>query len=350
MSLSSFFTSCFSSKSSSVGTPAVSSDHVPLSKITTISTRIQVYMMQRDETSILRSWILHYYRLFPHSSLTILDNGSKNPETLEILDTATLNGIRVISQYETQHDFDNKGDIIAKLSRAHIDGDNVPSMLLVTEPDELLYVIQDRCISSRRDLILAELFRHSTTSRSLSVTASVYSVNDGYMVDPRHPKTFLAVDPVEFIDSAYTRCRSVNNPNGETDLTRFVFLRILYPEDQRLDSIRYRFGSSFDPTLDNPSDKLPPSSVYLADRFNTPKTCGNNVSLVTEEDLYQKGCVWIDSLTPTTIISRFGTMEAWDPHRYLKQNKDVVRHAPGPLHHYLLYGYKEDRLTRYRND
>ncbi|MDI2112138.1 glycosyltransferase family 2 protein [Commensalibacter nepenthis] len=76
---------------------------------------IRCITMQKNETYLLDAWIKYYTYLFGIENLYILDNGSTNEKTKEILSSYEVLGCHVIRQYDTGKDFEDKGDIIGNI-------------------------------------------------------------------------------------------------------------------------------------------------------------------------------------------------------------------------------------------
>jgi hypothetical protein len=71
-----------------------------------------VAMMQRNEGELLSAWVDYYLSLTDAALVTILDNGSYDPDTLKALDRARELGINVVTKYAESKHFAQKGPLI----------------------------------------------------------------------------------------------------------------------------------------------------------------------------------------------------------------------------------------------
>lgn len=73
---------------------------------------VHLVMMQRNESTLLDSWIRYHATLFGYKSLTIVDHGSSCKLTIQHLKAAERLGAEVIWARQTDLDFNSKGRII----------------------------------------------------------------------------------------------------------------------------------------------------------------------------------------------------------------------------------------------
>lgn len=96
-----------------------------------------VVMMQRNEGALLALWIAFYKRLAPLTRLYVIDNGSDDDATREILSRHEARGLNVIRSFATAEDFARKGAVVQSvIEAAGLDG----RFALPCDCDELLYV------------------------------------------------------------------------------------------------------------------------------------------------------------------------------------------------------------------
>jgi hypothetical protein len=77
-------------------------------------TRIGIGLMQKDESEMLSAWLKYHSRIFGSDSLYVLDNGSTDAITLDVLRKWADCGVTVI-RAPLREDFDNKGLLLMRL-------------------------------------------------------------------------------------------------------------------------------------------------------------------------------------------------------------------------------------------
>ena len=75
---------------------------------------LAIICMQKNEGMLLKCWILHHAKFFGISSLFIIDNGSTDPLTIDILSWASESGSTIINA-SSELDFEKKGDLVSNL-------------------------------------------------------------------------------------------------------------------------------------------------------------------------------------------------------------------------------------------
>jgi hypothetical protein len=77
--------------------------------------KIAFLTMQKDEKSLLALFIKYHSRFSGFSSVFILDNGSRDDETLKVLKDAEQWGATIIAKYASSDDFEKKGTRIVEI-------------------------------------------------------------------------------------------------------------------------------------------------------------------------------------------------------------------------------------------
>lgn len=94
--------------------------------------------MQRDEGPLLEAWCKFHGHLVGFENIVILDNGSRDAETLDFLRYAARHlNVKVCYRYDSTTDFNNKGNIIADLIN-HIDRDGEYDFFFPLDCDEFI--------------------------------------------------------------------------------------------------------------------------------------------------------------------------------------------------------------------
>ncbi len=80
---------------------------------TKTSTRVGVFLMQKDEHDLFPAFIRYYGESFGYNHIHVFDNGS-SPTMDAALDHAKFLGVSVNTYYNTPHHFEKKGEIIGQ--------------------------------------------------------------------------------------------------------------------------------------------------------------------------------------------------------------------------------------------
>ncbi|MDF3624069.1 glycosyltransferase family 2 protein [Brytella acorum] len=302
---------------------------------------VKVLMMQKDEGENLSRWLSHYSNLFGMNNLTIMDNGSSDEFTLDLLRSAEGGGCKIIRGYDTQHDFQNKGghfNNIIKSWDAECDYD----FALPVDCDEIIAAFTDTGISRGSQDIHSVLDTLKNEQRALRLDMSLFNV-------PGRPEWFA---PVRHFHKGFVAAKSLEGiDNGQhepwTKFTRdYLGVRLTYlhyhnrPYTELIERTRSKLSDLMD--IDNREE--------LQRNLHSPKIPGSHlieILLSTEEEYKRKYDGEIQIFVPTFSGSNFLTFKnntfLWNAAAYLAANPDVVGYELCGLHHYLRHGYQEGR-------
>lgn len=305
--------------------------------------RVRVVMMQRDEGDMLLRWLSHYSGLFGFENLSIMDNGSTDPFTLEILRIAEQRGVRIYWDLGTKHDFVNKGGHVANIIR-HWDASFDYDFALPVDCDEFLGVLTDDGLATSAAAVLTELDRLRSMRTALRIDMSLFNVpgRPGWFSPDRHfHKGFLPANSLATMDNGYHAPESRHAPGYET--TRLVYLHWHNRSFKAVvERARRKLGNLVD--VDNCDALIEYEKKPKAPSAHLVKTV-----LMTPEEYADKYKQELNFFAASpgeglNFLSHSTWLRPWDPHRYLAANKDVRAYALGPLHHYLKLGFLEGRL------
>ena len=110
--------------------------------------------MQKNETILLRTWINYYSYLFGPTNLYILDNGSTNVDSINILKDAEKNGVTVCWDFSSPKDFVNKGSVVSGVFDELL---KVYDIALPLDADEILILEETKPRIPSRDEIINHL-------------------------------------------------------------------------------------------------------------------------------------------------------------------------------------------------
>jgi len=162
-------------------------------------------MMQKNEGPMLDVWIKHHSKCAGCKNIFIFDNGSDDPETLEVLKTAERMGISVDYRFRKKSDFNSKGSIILKKIQ-ELQMENVFEFFIPMDADELLAVETTNSLSFSRRLIEAELRKHINEERVIRIKYDVANnpVHEGlFRVSNEQRKCFFVRDTAASLDTGF---------------------------------------------------------------------------------------------------------------------------------------------------
>jgi len=304
---------------------------------------VRVVMMQRDEGDALVRWLSHYGGLFGLENLTILDNGTTDAFSLDVLRHAEVSGVRIHWGLDTLRDFREKGGHLTNVINGW-DHDGGYDFALPCDCDELLAVFDEGRLVTHEAAVLAEFERLLPVRSALRIDMSMFNVPDrpGWFVPDRHfYKGFLPARSIAAIDNGHHAPESRLAPGFE--LTRFTYL--------------HWHNRSYEATMALIRRKLT-GRVDVHDREaliafrDTPEAPGAHMvdTLLMSRGEYlnryegQVALYMPPEAGGVHFLSVGGRFQRWDAELYLAANEDVRGYWQGPLHHYLRHGFKEERL------
>ena len=306
--------------------------------------RVRVVMMQRNEGDALVRWLSNYGGLFGFENLTILDNGTTDAFTLDVLRHAELSGAYVRWGLDALRDFREKGGHLTNVIKAW-DHEGGYDFALPVDCDELLAVFDETGLTTDRDAILAEFDRLMPVRSALRIDLSMFNVPDrpGWFVPDRHfYKGFLPARSIAAIDNGHHAPESRLAPGFE--LTRFTYLHWHNRSyDATMALIRRKLTGRVDV---HDRDAL----IAFRDTPNAPGAHMVDTLLMSREEYLDRYRGQVALFMPpgdrgVHFLSGGGRFHRWDAAAYLRANEDVRAYWQGPLHHYLRHGFNEARLT-----
>lgn len=159
--------------------------------------------MQKNETYLLDAWIKYYSYLFGIENLYILDNGSTEQETKDLLSSHANLGCHVIEQYNTHADFENKGDIIANIIKGWDEKEEYDFVIPI-DIDEFIILHQDYPSCNKEKIY--------TYFQSLVGIQDAFLMQESYLNVPGEvgffsptyvPKCFFASKTIASLDNGF---------------------------------------------------------------------------------------------------------------------------------------------------
>jgi len=303
--------------------------------------KVLVLMMQKDEGPILSRWLLHYSGLFGIRNITIMDNGSTDRYTLELLKSAEGAGATIMWGYDTQHDFQNKGGHFGNIIQSW-DHDIEYDFALPVDCDEIIAAVTDTTISTRHEDIHAALDGLKGQQCALRLDMSLFNVpgSPGWFAPVRHfHKGFVAARTLEILDNGQHEPISRVQPGYiHTHLT------YLHWHNRPHAELLARTRSKLSDLVDVNDRKA------LKRYVEVPGAPGGHlveILLTTEAKYSQKYAGELQVFVPDFGgVNFFRTDEGplhWNAEGYVAAHPDIMAHDLGPLHHFIRYGFTEGR-------
>lgn len=306
---------------------------------------IRVLMMQRDEGPLLARWLRYYGNLFGADNLTIMDNGSTDPETLSYLQSAELAGTTVMRDFVSAHDFQHKGGHFVNIIRHIWDPNGGYDFALPVDCDEFLAVFTEQGISTKREDILGEFEGLKDAVMSLRIPLSMFNVPDRpgwYAPITNFHKGFVRAGTLKIMDSGQHEPITAT-PGYQS--TRFTYLHEHnrpYAEFRRRLMLKLRGmvdtedAEALTSYLENP----PAHGAHIAEALRMSEA--DYLSRYSDMPL-----VWVPTFSGRSKIEVDGLLGWWSNEKYLLNNPDVGGYHLGLLQHYLTFGWREGRRIEF---
>ncbi len=115
--------------------------------------KVACTLMQRNEDDLLEPWIKYHGAMFGLENLHIIDNGSTNAKTLEILSRYEAEGVNVERRYSDREDYTRKGEIIGELV-LRLEREDPCDFYILLDCDEFVCLdLQDHHYTSDKDAV-----------------------------------------------------------------------------------------------------------------------------------------------------------------------------------------------------
>lgn len=194
-------------------------------------------MMQKNEGSLLESWIEYHAKLIGIENIFVYDNGSTDKDTIDILHAYSNRGLNVVFEYSTKKDFSMKGDILsAKIKK--LDTLGIYDFFFPLDCDEFLACDNDAGeVSIHIEDIEKSLLRFVENEKVLIIKKE-YNNNpckkDYYAPRDVQKKCFFAKNACESLDLGYHSGTSkTTSEQVRTEIVYFHFHNKPYELFQR---------------------------------------------------------------------------------------------------------------------
>jgi hypothetical protein len=304
--------------------------------------RVACIMMQKDESLLLKAWLVYHGYLFGFDNLYVYDNGSSRPDVLDVLRAYEAVGVHVDRSRDLPIDFDRKGHIFGDRIRAW-EEDRSYDIVFPLDCDEFVAIADADgrdCLDIRPGHI--DLFRVVDFTKCIVPLGNFRSIDHGF-----HDARARDVEDVGTTDIMYVHMHS--KPFDE--LIRHARQK-LSPFVDIADAAALRGFTGVGKHLVRYFAMTP--ETYAADlgtyRYPLVRFGGFArmlTALMPTDALIAAWCVGAAPLGSRAVIDIDGTFDAG---LYEQANPDVRRSSMNPAVHYCLFGYSEGRRLRLTHD
>lgn len=186
--------------------------------------KVACIMMQKNEAELLKPWFHYHASIFEASNIYILDNGSTDKMVLSTLQSIESLGANVIYEYNTNHDFERKGDIIGQLITDLDDGRY--DFFMPLDCDEFVAVYdQNGNVSCEKLDIQSELNSNINSKDALVISGQLFNcpLNNNLFHYQETRKTFFTKKSFRSLDLGYHWGKSISLGEHKTKITHFHF-------------------------------------------------------------------------------------------------------------------------------
>ncbi|MCQ8240774.1 glycosyltransferase family 2 protein [Rhizosaccharibacter radicis] len=302
---------------------------------------VRVVMMQRDEGDSLARWLAHYGGLFGYPNLSIIDNGSVDHLTRQLLAEAERRGSRIYWDLSSRHDFEHKGGHVANIIQ-HWDNSAPYDFALPVDCDEILAVFEPAGLTTDHAAIHREFDRLRSFRCALRIDMSLLNVPERpgwFAPDRAFHKGFLPARSLDTIDNGYHDPQSRLQPGHLT--TRLTYL---HWHNHDFDRTQQRARVKMEGRVDLSDSR---ALANYAGRGDAPGQHLIELLTMSRERFRHRYDDEVQVFVPpggkANLLQVFGRIRSWDAPTYLSRSPDVVGYELTPLHHYLRHGYGEGR-------
>lgn len=118
--------------------------------------KIALIMMQKNEDQLLWPWVRYHGSRFGYDNCHIFDNGSTSPAVLDRLKESEALGVRVIYEYDTSADYEQK-HVIVKGRIDELREQGIHTAFIPLDCDEFLAIDDHGHVSLSGDRILSHI-------------------------------------------------------------------------------------------------------------------------------------------------------------------------------------------------
>jgi len=185
---------------------------------------LALVMMQKDEGRLLDAWLRFHERLTDPARIHVLDNGSTDLLTREILEAAEGRGVVVERRFATNSDYQIKNEIfVTRVSELQAAGND---FIIPLDCDEFLFCFdEDGKADFSPEGFRARLAPHVGTEGHFLMVGSYYnSIGSGQRFGfGKERSVFFGTSPVETMDHGYHKARTVPQESVEVEIYQLHF-------------------------------------------------------------------------------------------------------------------------------
>lgn len=198
--------------------------------------KIACLMMQKNETSLLDTWITYHGTLFGFNNIFVFDNGSEDKTIDAIYQKHIPSGISIQRSFTKKSDFYNKGHVLGGYIKFLDSADNY-DFIMPLDCDEFLAVqLENGEVKCDVRSIEFELSKFKDTVHPLSIKGSYFNIPQRHEMFYFYPesKMFFGSKTFEFMDEGFHVARTrLSNTSIQTNIVHFHYSNKPFDMGQR---------------------------------------------------------------------------------------------------------------------
>jgi hypothetical protein len=316
-------------------------------------------MMQQDETQLLEPWLLYHGDLFGFENLVVLDHGSNEPEVIAVMDRFSQAGVTVEHLPREPREYARRAEHVARVIRA-LDATTDYDFVLPLDCDEFLTVFDNGSLSACPVVIHAAFNSLIGEKRAIDVELLCDNVFDrpGWFAANDVGKRFLPAGGLLDIDVGFHNLRSrLADGKREAPFCYLHFhnkpLPVLLAHARRKLEMRVDHRDT-DALVNYRGDGMHLVKYFFMTQEEYAASTTTVLSFSVPDFIRRtaylgiKGALFgrhVDCDPDRVQIKQPGKREAsFRADRYLDANPDIRAAGIDPLYHYLLHGWREERV------
>ena len=317
--------------------------------------RLHLILMQKNEGKLLSAWIRYHAKIAEYQDILVIDNGSTDPETLEVLASAEQHGIVVDRNFSSKSDFDNKHNIIfKKIHDAQKTGKF--DFIFPLDADEFLVATSENGeVFVNYESIASELRNYVSDHAHFKFSGSFYNnpTEIGTYFFYKEPGVFFSREEIKEIDLGYHQASTVScNPPIETKIAvvHFQYKRLEIAKTYAVEKLKSRiedFGTDRLRSFTGVGSHMAKYFYYSTEEYGDMFASASKTKLPIFENAIQT----IENEFPYDL---FFATDRYEVHRHEVENSpffDQIRQE-GMTHHeiFLIHKYtrRRDHVAIYR--
>lgn len=172
---------------------------------------VKCITMQKNEGHNLEAWMKYHSYLFGYENIYIIDNGSSDKKTIDLLNMYERMGCNISYKYNDKNSFEQKGNIINDIIREWDINEKYDYVIPIDCDEYIIYY--DEQPSCSRELIFEYLDKVKEIKAPFLIKRMFLNVpsNPGFFVPREVPKSFFRKGTIGYLDHGFHHPISKNN-------------------------------------------------------------------------------------------------------------------------------------------